>query len=106
MQNRFVAVLSSPVLVVDGTYSIETIIEIPDLEGVEHYIGHLSTRLIVEKKGAIKASTNIFKGLEVNQSAICFTLKKGFGSREKEGITVNQEVSIEDLQVRILTRLK
>lgn len=101
-----VAILSSPVLVLDGEYRIETLEEIPCIKNIPHYIGHPSTKSIVEELGATKAPTNIFLGLEINQQAICFTLKNGFGSRKTEGITVNQEASLQDLQVRLLTRIK
>jgi len=106
MRNRLTAILSSTVLVKDGIYKIETLEEIPDIKGVMHYIGHPSTRSIVEKLGAVKASSNLFQGLEINQSAICFTLKMEKNTREKEGITLNQETSIDDLQIRLLTRIK
>lgn len=106
---KIIAVLSTTVLPLDGDYKIITL---PDdlvtglsLDGIPHYVGHPSTRDVVENFGAIKASTNLFAGLRPGESALCFAIKQGQSSRAKDGFTVHQSVTLNDLTVRVITRL-
>lgn len=103
-----VAVLSTTVLPFDGEYRVETLApgHIPSLVGVPHYIGHPDTREIVEGLGAVPASTKLFPGQAVGEQVICFPIAQGKSSRATEGFTTpHQAVALEDLQVRVITRL-
>lgn len=108
-KRKYVAILSTTVLPVDGVYRVETLPpgEIPDLTGVPHYIGHPATKEIVEGMGAVHATTKLFPGLAVGEAAVCFPITQGKSSRATEGFTTpHQEVTLEDLQIRIITRLE
>lgn len=103
---KFVAVLSSTVLPVDGTYKVETIQERLDLTGVPHYIGHPDTKAIVESLGAVQSDSKLFPGLRPGERAVCFPIKQGKSNRAANGFTdPHQSVKLEDLQTRIITRL-
>ncbi len=43
MEKKFIAVLSTTVLSLDGVYKVETAQEVPELTGVPHYIGRPDT---------------------------------------------------------------
>jgi hypothetical protein len=104
-----VAVLSTTVLSVDGVYRVQTLPagEIPDLTGVPHYIGHPATKEIVESLGAVPAPSKLFGGLAVGEQAICFPIAQGKSTRAVDGFTSpHQNVSLDDLQVRVITRLE
>lgn len=103
------AILSTTVLPVDGVYRVETLPsgKIPDIKGVPHYIGHPATKEIVESLGAVPASTKLFEGLNVGEQAICFPIAQGKSSRATEGFTTpHQDVSLEDLTIRVITRIE
>ena len=104
----FVAVLSTTVLPLDGVYRVETLPpgQIPSLDWVPHYIGHPDTKDIVERLGAVPALTKLFPGLNVGEQAICFPIQQGKSSRAELGKTVDQSVTLSDLQVRVITRLE
>lgn len=105
----FVAVLSTTVLPLDGTYRVETLPprQIPSLVGVPHYIGHPDTKAIVEGLGAVPAPTKLFGGLQVGEQAVCFPISQGKSSRAVDGFTSpHQDVNLSDLQVRVITRLE
>lgn len=103
---QIVAVLSTTVLPYDGVYEVRRIKNIPDLHGVPHYIGHPATRAIVEYFGAVPAATNLFDGLRPGESAITFAIKQGKSTRREQGFTTpHQDVTLDDLDVRIITRL-
>ena len=108
----FKAILSTAVLPTDGTYNVQTLTGakrdavLNSLTGVPHYIGHPDTKQIVEALGAISAPTKLFKGLEVEEQAVCFPIKQGLSSRATDGFTVHQAIEeVGTLDVRILTRL-
>lgn len=102
----FVAVLSTTVLPLDGTYRVETIQGSPDIAGVPHYIGHPDTRNLVESLGAVQAETKLFSGLQSGEQAVCFPIQQGKSSRASEGFTSpHQSVSLSDLSVRVITRI-
>lgn len=106
--NRFqdiVAILSTTILPLDGTYSVKTLSKVPDITGTPHYIGHPSTKEIVENLGAVKAPSNLFQGLVIGESALSFSIKQGQSSRKAEGFTVHQDINLDVLDVRIITRL-
>jgi hypothetical protein len=103
----FTAILSTTVLPLDGTYRVETLPGCPDITGVPHYVGHPDTKEIVESMGAVPAPTKLFLGLEPGQQAVCFPIQQGKSTRATEGFTTpHQGVSMEDLQVRVITRLE
>lgn len=106
---EFVAVLSTTVLPLDGVYRVYTLPKgkVPDLRGVPHYIGHPATREIVESLGAIRALSNLFSGLQPGEKAVCFPIAQGKSSRTQDGFTsLHQEVTLDDLQVRVIERLE
>lgn len=81
--------------------------EIPSLSGVPHYIGHPDTKAIVEGLGAVPAQTKLFPGLAVGEQAVCFPIAQGKSTRAVDGFTSpHQDVSLQDLQVRVITRLE
>lgn len=102
-----VAVLSTTVLPLDGTYEVVTIDpERVDITGVPHYIGHPATKEIVEKLGAVQAKSKLFAGLEPGEVAVCFSIKQGKSTRAKDGFTSpHQEVTTDDLICRVIRRL-
>ncbi|NQS75199.1 MAG: hypothetical protein HQP61_01970 [Peptococcaceae bacterium] len=100
------AVLSTTVLPVDGAYEVRALSECPDVTGVEHYIGHPDTKTIVEELGAIQAPSKLFFGLNPGESAICFAIRQGRSDRKEQGYTSpHQAVTMDDLSVRIITRI-
>ena len=106
------AILSTTILPVDGVYDITTLSGtdrekvLQNLQGVQHYIGHPATKGIVEKLGAIPAESKLFAGLEAGETAIALSIRQGVSSRKDIGHTVHQEVSIEDLDVRIIKKAR
>ncbi len=108
---RLVAILSTTILAVDGTYTVSTLtgvqrdLVLQNLEHVQHYIGHPDTRSLVEALGATKADSNLFAGLQVGESCVCFPIKQGGSSRASQGYTSHQAMQdLDGLDVRILTR--
>lgn len=103
------AVLTTTVLPLDGTYRVFTLPRgaVPNLYGIPHYVGHPATRDIVERLGAVPAPTKLFPGLQPGERAICFPIAQGKSNRAQDGFTSpHQEVSLEDLQVRVIERLE
>jgi hypothetical protein len=103
------AVLSTTVLPLDGTYRIDTLPagNMPNIVGVPHYIGHPDTRNLVEGLGAVQAETKLFPGLQPGERAVCFPIQQGKSSRASEGFTSpHQSVSLDDLSVRVITRIE
>lgn len=98
------AVLSTTVLPLDGTYRIESIDNI-EISGVPHYIGHPATKEIVEKLGAIQAPSKLFEGLQVGEVAVCFAIKQGLSTRATLGYTEHQDVTLDTLSIRVITRM-
>ena len=101
---NLVAVLSTTVIPNDGLYQIQRI-KFTDVTNVLHYIGHPSTKEIVENMGAIQSENKLFTGLEKNENAVCFAIKQGVSSRKELGHTVHQEINLEDLDIRLITRI-
>ena len=103
-QVNLMAVLPTTILPLDGTYKVETASAI-DITGIPHYIGHPATAKIVESFGAIAASSKLFKGLQIGERAVCFAIAQGKSDRSQGGTAVNQQVSFEDLVIRIIERI-
>jgi hypothetical protein len=105
----FAAVLSTAVLPLDGVYRVYTLPkgQLPDIAGVPHYIGHPATKEIVESLGAVPAESKLFPGLQPGQKAVCFPIAQGKSTRAIDGFTSpHQEVTLDDLQVRVIERLE
>lgn len=102
------AILSTTVLPKDGLYKVETLPKgvLPVIKGVPHYVGHPATREIIESLGGVKAESNLFTGLEPGEKAVCFPIQQGKSSRAEEGKTVDQEVELSDLSIRVITRIE
>jgi len=99
------AILTTTVCPLDGTYQVSTVDRPNDLSGIPHYVGHPATRTIVEAMGAVKAPSNLFEGLGIGETALIVSIKQGCSSRAAQGVTVDQEVSVDDLTFRIMTRI-
>ncbi len=113
---NIVAVLSTTVLPLDGTYRVQTITQqtphvyeafLRKIRGVPHYIGHPDTKQIIEGLGAVPAPQKLFPGLAVGEQAVCFPIQQGKSTRAVDGFTSpHQDVSLADLQIRVITRLE
>ncbi len=122
-----VAVTSTTILPLDGVYGV-TRIEIngslsgsgPDetrdalsnghipvtclIAGTPHYVGHPATKSIIESMGAIPASTKLFAGLNPGEAMLCCAIKQGQSDRSQGGTAVNQEVTPDMLDWRLVVR--
>jgi len=103
---KIVAVLSTTILPLDGTYTVITVDKCPNIQGIPHYIGHPDTKNIIEELGTVQADSKLFEGLQPFESAICVPIQQGKSTRATEGFTTpHQKVTLDDLSVRIVTRL-
>lgn len=102
-----VAILSTTILPLDGTYLVETVEpDSVDIAGVPHYIGHPATKSIVERLGAVPAPSKLFGGLKPREYAVCFSIKQGRSNRAKDGFTnPHQDVTLDDLVCRVVQRV-
>lgn len=100
---NLVAVLSSTVINVSGNYDVEVGVDMPDIKGLTHFVGHPDTRKVIESLGAVYAGAGeLFKGLEVGESFIAVPLANPDRS---SGWTVDQALkSVNDLRVTLITR--
>jgi len=106
MLENVVAILTSTVCPLDGQYEVKTLETRPDsLAGVPHYIGHPSTKAIVEAMGATKAISNMFGGLQPGQCALVVSVRQDKSIRATQGMTIDQEVTLNDLTFRIMKRV-
>lgn len=102
-----VAILSTTILPTDGRYDVRTLESMPDVSGVKHYCGHPDTARLLESFGAEKASSNLFLGLQVGESAIAFAIAQGKSTRAAQGFTTpHQNVTMEDMSIRLIARLQ
>ena len=102
---NIVAITSTTILPLDGSYRVARI-ETPSLVGLPHYVGHPATASILEGLGAVKASSKLFTGLQIGESQLCFSIKQGMSDRSQGGTAVNQEVTADMIECRIVTRLE
>lgn len=108
-KQSIVAVLSTTVLPLDGTYKVVTLPagEVPDLTGIPHYVGHPDTKGIIEAAGAVPAPVKLFTGLQIGEAALCVPIAQGKSARDSgSGTLPNQAVTLADLSLRVLTRLE
>lgn len=103
---RVVAITSTTILPEDGVYKVERVGVCPDITGIPHFIGHPTTKDIVESKGAVPAPSKLFSGLMVGESQLCFAIKQGQSDRSQGGTAMNQNVSEDMLDIRLVTRLE
>jgi hypothetical protein len=104
---RVIAVLSTTILPLDGVYEVDTVTPQEGFEllkGAVHYIGHPSTKAIIEELGAIPADSNLFSGLMPGESALAVSIKQGQSTRRELGHTVHQDVCLDDLSFRVIRR--
>lgn len=113
-QVELVAVCSTTILPVDGTYLVHTFPaeELPTLFKnisrlrLPHYVGHPATKAILEQElNCTPAPTKLFPGLAHEGTAmLCFPIKQGQSDRSQGGSAVNQEITIDNLDCRIVVR--
>jgi hypothetical protein len=102
---KIVAITSTTILPLDGTYEVKRLELCPDISGIKHFIGHPGTKEIVESRGSVQAESKLFTGLLVGESQLCFAIKQGQSDRSQGGTAVHQEVSEDMLDIRAVTRL-
>ncbi len=99
-----VAILSTTVLPLDGTYRVGTIPFPASLAGIPHYIGHPATKALIEALGAVPAPTKLFAGQEVGEVVLAVPLA---ANARDGGWTLDQAVSdISALKARLVIRLE
>jgi len=74
------------------------------ISGTPHYIGHPATKAIVEGMGAVPSSTKLFSGLNPGEAMLCCAIKQGMSDRSQGGTAVNQEVTPDMLDWRLVVR--
>lgn len=102
---KIVAVLSSPILIVDGVYERSTILleNVPKIDGVSHYIGHPDTKNLAEEYFGLEHQKGKFDGLQVGETALCLPLQN---ANRSEGWTVDTAVkNLETLEFVLITRI-
>ena len=110
---RCVAILSTTVLPVDGTYEVLTWVgptplgrDFPREPGMAQYIGHPATKKIVEERFyTMPPPAPLFAGLAVGQAALCVSIQQGRSDRAQGGTAVNQDVTVNDLIYRLVLRI-
>ena len=124
---NIVAVTSTTILPLDGVYGV-TRVDIngflsgsgPDevrdslsnghvpvkalIMGTPHYVGHPATKIIAESMGAVPAPTKLFAGLQPGEAMLCCAIKQGQSDRSQGGTAVNQEVTPDMLDWRLVVR--
>lgn len=104
---RLTAVLTSTVLTPGVFRATEINLATTTLTGVPHYIGHPSTRSVVESLGAIPAPERFFAGLQPGEAYLAVRLRpESNTSRASGGITLDTEVSISDLEAMLVERVE
>lgn len=98
-----VAGLSSTVINVKGIYRVETDLAMPEaLTGLPHYVGHPSTKSVLDALGAEKVP-GLFGGLKVGESFLAFPIVNPRGDGEW---TVDRALgSLDELRVTLVTRI-
>ncbi len=100
---QVVAGLSSTVINVKGTYEVEIGLEMPEtLSGLPHYVGHPSTKTLLDALGAEKVP-GLFGGLAIGESFLAFPIVNPRGDGEW---TVDRALASRDeLGVTLITRI-
>lgn len=96
------AVLSTTLLQLEGTYKYMPLSWTPCVSGVPHFVGHPATRHLLDQAGAVY-TPGLFTGLEVGQTFVVCQLKD---PRKGQAFTVDSPgVTPDDLKWGIVTRL-
>lgn len=100
---QVVAGLSSTVINVEGIYHAHMGLPMPEtLEGLPHYVGHPSTKAVLDALGAEKVP-GLFGGLAVGESFLAFPIVNPRGDGEW---TVDRAfASRDELRVTLITRI-
>jgi hypothetical protein len=113
VSSRFVAVLSTTVLPLDGTYKVRTLQgeereqALGSLADIPHYCGHPDTKTLLEAMGAKPAPTKLFTGQKVGETVLCVPIKQGLSTRAEQGFTVHQAIAeFGTLDVKVVERLE
>ena len=85
-----------------GPYSAQVDVTFLD---VPHYVGHPASKALLEAAGAVPAAERLFPGLLVGEVALCITNVQGKSDRSQGGSAIHQEVTWENLDIRIILRL-
>lgn len=122
-----VAVTSTTILPMDGLYNVRRVDinttlsgdgpdEVRDrlnnpsipikalIAGTPHYVGHPATKDIIEGMGAVPAASRLFAGLNPGEAMLCCAIKQGMSDRSQGGTAVNQEVTPDMLDWRLVVR--
>lgn len=105
---NLVAILGSSILTAPGLYRYTDVptsdLDLIDLEGLPHYVGHPTTKGIIEKLGGTPATSKYFDGLNVGESYIAFSLKS---SRGPKGWSEDQsDITMDDFVLKLITRIE
>jgi hypothetical protein len=105
------AIVTATILPIDGVYEIFTLRfrrthrwDRDSLAGIPHFMGHQSTRRILERLGSIKSEANMYRGQEIGDVVISVSIRPGAHPRRYLGKTAEAIVSMDDLQWRRITR--
>ena len=102
---KIIAILSTTVLPIDGTYTVSRLEETPNISGIRHYVGHPDTKQIIESLGAVQAKSKLFQGLNPGESAISCSIKQGLSNRAVDGFSsAHQSVTVDMIEFRLITR--
>lgn len=100
-----IAILSTTVLPIDGTYTVSRLEGTPNISGIRHYVGHPDTKQIIESLGAVQAESKLFQGLNPGESAISCSIKQGLSNRAVDGFSsAHQSVTVDMIEFRLITR--
>lgn len=99
-----VAALSSTVMNVSGTYRVEVGLPMPtSLGGLPHYIGHPSTKEVLDAMGAEKVP-GLFDGLQIGESFLAFPIQN---PRKDAEWTLDRALeSVDEIRVTLVTRIE
>lgn len=97
------AILSTTLISVPGTYRVDELSWVPDVSGVNHYVGHPDTRRLLDAAGAVYVP-GFFNGLEPGECFLAARLKAPERKGEA-GSVPNQAATAADLQFLRVTRL-
>lgn len=99
------AVLSSTVLSLDGSYTVQTLDSAPVVSGLPHYVGHPDTKAVLDAAGAVHTK-GLFAGLQVGQAFYACSLAQPRNGGADDH-TTHQAVTdpLNDLVWRLVTRV-
>lgn len=105
------AILSSTVLTMDGTYKVSSLsgqeaaeaIASAAKNGVTHFVGHPSTKILLDAAGVKQDQNKVFVGLKTGESFIAVPL----AVNPREGhVTSDQAISAwSEVIVKVVTRI-